>query len=160
MKTVRRPPYPKWNPGYFPCSSLTPPSAFLTPSIGVLRWIRAKALGLGHGAGAPVGCSGGFGLGSGLHHLVHPVGSVGHPPAPAGCDLGEGTRAALEETLAPEHDGGTTDAHLSGNPAIGHTVGGEEGDPGPEGDALGSVLGTDPGFQRSALLGRYREEIS
>ena len=42
MKTVRRPPYPKWNPGYFPCSSLTPPSAFLTPSIGVLRWIRVK----------------------------------------------------------------------------------------------------------------------
>ena len=42
MKTVRRPPYPKWNPGYFPCSSLTPPSAFLTPSIGVLRWIRAN----------------------------------------------------------------------------------------------------------------------
>ena len=42
MKTVRRPPYPKWNPGYFPCSSLTPPSAFLTPSIRVLRWIRAK----------------------------------------------------------------------------------------------------------------------
>ena len=23
MKTVRRPPYPKWNPGYSPCSSLT-----------------------------------------------------------------------------------------------------------------------------------------
>ncbi len=44
MKTVRRPPYPKWNPGYFPCSSLTPPSAFLTPSIGVLRWIRVKSL--------------------------------------------------------------------------------------------------------------------
>ena len=43
MKAVRRPPYPKWNPGYFPCSSLTPPSAFLTPSIGVLRWIRANA---------------------------------------------------------------------------------------------------------------------
>ena len=42
MKTVRRPPYPKWNPGYFPCSSLTPPSAFLTPSIGVLRRIRFK----------------------------------------------------------------------------------------------------------------------
>ena len=81
-------------------------------------------------------------------------------PAGPGRVLGEGTRAALEETLAPEHDGGTTDAHLSGNPAIGHTVGGEEGDPGPEGDALGSVLGTDPGFQRSALLGRYREEIS
>ena len=28
MKTVRRPPYPKWNPGYFPCSSLTPPLRF------------------------------------------------------------------------------------------------------------------------------------
>ena len=28
MKTVRRPPYPKWNPGYFPCSSLTPPFRF------------------------------------------------------------------------------------------------------------------------------------
>ena len=49
MKTVRRPPYPKWNPGYFPCSSLTPPSAFLTPSIGVLRWIRANRP-LGHSA--------------------------------------------------------------------------------------------------------------
>ena len=34
MKTVRRPPYPKWSPGYFPCSSLTPPSAFLKPSFG------------------------------------------------------------------------------------------------------------------------------
>ena len=45
MKTVRRPPYPKWNPGYFPCSSLTPPSAFLTPSIGVLRWIRVYVTG-------------------------------------------------------------------------------------------------------------------
>ena len=49
MKTVRRPPYPKWNPGYFPCSSLTPPSAFLTPSIGVLRWIRAKEGARHHG---------------------------------------------------------------------------------------------------------------
>ena len=36
MKTVRRPPYPKWNPGYFPCSSLTPPFRFLrwTPKFG------------------------------------------------------------------------------------------------------------------------------
>ena len=33
--------------GYFPCSSLTPPSAFLTPSIGeagALRWIRHVSL--------------------------------------------------------------------------------------------------------------------
>ena len=50
MKTVRRPPYPKWNPGYFPCSSLTPPSAFLTPSIGVLRWIRGKAASFADGS--------------------------------------------------------------------------------------------------------------
>ena len=43
LKTVRRPPiYPK-TPGHLPCSSLThPPSAVLTPSIRVLRWIRAK----------------------------------------------------------------------------------------------------------------------
>ena len=121
----------------------------------------AKALGLGHGAGAPVRCPGGVGLGSSLHHLVHPVGSIGHPPAPAGCDLGEGTRAALQETLAPEGDGGTTNSHLSGNPAIGHAGSGEEeGDLSPEGDALGSALGTDPGFQRSALLGKYWERIS
>ena len=25
LKTVRRPPYPKWNPGHLPCSSLTHP---------------------------------------------------------------------------------------------------------------------------------------
>ena len=43
LKTLRRPPiYPK-SPGHLPCSSLThPPSAALTPSIRVLRWIRVK----------------------------------------------------------------------------------------------------------------------
>ena len=30
-------------PSHLPCSSLTHPAAILTPSIGVLRWIRAKA---------------------------------------------------------------------------------------------------------------------
>ena len=29
-------------PSHLPCSSLTHPAAILTPSIGVLRWIRAK----------------------------------------------------------------------------------------------------------------------
>ena len=34
MKTVRRPPYPKWNPCYFPCSSLTPlPLSSRRPSV-------------------------------------------------------------------------------------------------------------------------------
>ena len=34
MKTVRRPPYPKCNPGYFPCSSLTPlPLSSRRPSV-------------------------------------------------------------------------------------------------------------------------------
>ena len=34
MKTVRQPPYPKWNPGYFPCSSLTPlPLSSRRPSV-------------------------------------------------------------------------------------------------------------------------------
>ena len=34
MKTVRRPPYPKWNPGYLPCSSLTPlPLSSRRPSV-------------------------------------------------------------------------------------------------------------------------------
>ncbi len=34
MKTVRRPPYPKWNPGYFLCSSLTPlPLSSRRPSV-------------------------------------------------------------------------------------------------------------------------------
>ena len=45
MKTVRRPPYPKWNPGYFPCSSLTPlPLSSRRPSVsfggfGVRQWL-------------------------------------------------------------------------------------------------------------------------
>ena len=34
MKTVRRPPYPKWNPGYFPCTSLIPlPLSSRRPSV-------------------------------------------------------------------------------------------------------------------------------
>ena len=43
LKTLRRPPIYPMSPGHLPCSSLTPPSAALTPSIRVLRWIRAKA---------------------------------------------------------------------------------------------------------------------
>ena len=31
----------QWNPGHLPCSSLSSPSAVLTPSSRVLRWIRA-----------------------------------------------------------------------------------------------------------------------
>ena len=47
MKTVRRPPYPKWNPGYFPCSSLTPlPLSSRRPSVSFggfgLRWIGVR----------------------------------------------------------------------------------------------------------------------
>ncbi len=70
------------------------------------------------------------------------------------------TRSALQETLAPEDDGGTADAHLSGNPAIGHTVGGQKGDTGSKGDAFGRVLGPDSGFQGSTLLRVYWEGIS
>ena len=29
-------------PSHLPCNSLTHPAAILTPSIGVLRWIRAN----------------------------------------------------------------------------------------------------------------------
>ena len=120
----------------------------------------AQALSLGHGAGAPVGRPRGLSLDSGLHYLVHPFGSISDPPAPAGRDLGEGTRATLPEALAPEDDGGTTDMHLSGVPAIRQTISGKADDPGPEDDALGSVLGTDPGFQGSTLLGGYGQGIS
>ena len=31
-------------PSHLPCSSLTHPAAILTPSIGVLRWIRGKEI--------------------------------------------------------------------------------------------------------------------
>ena len=49
MKTVRRPPYPKWNPGYFPCSSLTPlPLSSRRPSVSFggfgLRVRKAPAM--------------------------------------------------------------------------------------------------------------------
>ena len=43
LKTVRRPPIYPNEPSHLPCSSLTHPAAVLTPSIGVLRWIRVKA---------------------------------------------------------------------------------------------------------------------
>ena len=41
LKTVRRPPIYPNEPSHLPYSSLTHPAAVLTPSIGVLRWIRA-----------------------------------------------------------------------------------------------------------------------
>ena len=54
MKTVRRPPYPKWNPGYFPCSSLTPlPLSSRRPSVSfggfgfrLWRWLLLGYLSL------------------------------------------------------------------------------------------------------------------
>jgi len=114
----------------------------------------------GHGAGAPMGRAGGLGLGSGPHDLVHALGSIGDPPAPARCDLGEGVRAALQEALAPEDDGATTEPTSRAIRLLGKAIGGKEGNPGPEGDASRSVLGTDPGILGPALLGRYREGIS
>ena len=51
MKTVRRPPYPKWNPGYFPCSSLTPlPLSSRRPSVsfggfGIRHVFTSRVLG-------------------------------------------------------------------------------------------------------------------
>ena len=45
---VRRPPYPKWNPGYFPCSSLTPlPLSSRRPSVsfggfGLIHRLKLK----------------------------------------------------------------------------------------------------------------------
>ena len=57
MKTVRRPPYPKWNPGYFPCSSLTPlPLSSRRPSVSfgglTTNAIDDLALGWSHGGRA------------------------------------------------------------------------------------------------------------
>ena len=44
LQTARQPPvYPNSSPDHRACNSLTP-SAVLTPSIPVLRWIRAKVL--------------------------------------------------------------------------------------------------------------------
>ncbi len=46
MKTVRRPPYPKWNPGYFPCSSLTPlPLSSRRPSVSFGGFGLSKKVG-------------------------------------------------------------------------------------------------------------------
>ena len=45
LKTVRRPPIYPNEPSHLPCSSLTHPAAVLTPSIGVLRWIRVNPSG-------------------------------------------------------------------------------------------------------------------
>ena len=61
MKTVRRPPYPKWNLGYFPCSSLTPlPLSSRRPSVsfggfGLARIHRRTPMdGVRKAEGAPV----------------------------------------------------------------------------------------------------------
>ena len=120
----------------------------------------ADALGLGHGTGTPVGRPRGPGLCGGLHHHLHSVGSISHSPAPAGGDLGEDIGAAiLQEALAPENDGGAAGAHLSGDLDIGQAVTSEEDNLRPEGNTLWGIVGADPSFQGSSLLGRHREGI-
>ena len=81
MKTVRRPPYPKWNPGYFPCSSLTPlPLSSRRPSVSF----------------------GGFGLKRGRWTIVWPLltGAVGLLLTAGAVTADDGTMYILGPTVA------------------------------------------------------------
>ena len=68
-----------------------------------------------------------------------------------GQNCGDSFGATLQEALTPKDDGGTADARLSCDPDIGQTVSGKEGDLRPDGNALGRIMGANPGFQGTSL---------
>jgi hypothetical protein len=80
--------------------------------------------------------------------------------ASAGQNRGDSFGATLQETLTPKDDGGTADARLSCYPDIGQTVSGKEDDFRPEDNALGRIMGTNPGFQGASLFEGHWERTN
>ena len=120
----------------------------------------ADALSPRHAAGTPVGRTRRLHLSGGFHNPLHLLGGIGHRTAPARCNRGERIEATPQEALTPKDDGGTAGARLSGGLDIGQTVSGEEGDLRPEDNVLGRIMGANPGFQGSSLLGGHRKRIN
>ena len=91
MKTVRRPPYPKWNPGYFPCSSLIPlPLSSRRPSVSFGGFGLRRKLRTSGGPRWPVALLGGVALlllGLGVYLAVSAISGDGLPFG--GVDYGE-----------------------------------------------------------------------
>ena len=93
MKTVRRPPYPKWNPGYFPCSSLTPlPLSSRRPSVSFggfgLRLIILSIVGL------LLAVSGPHGVAEAAAFIVTKTADTNDGACDADCSLREAVVAA------------------------------------------------------------------
>jgi hypothetical protein len=80
--------------------------------------------------------------------------------ASAGQNRGDSFGTTLQEALTPKDYGGTAYANLSCDPDIGQTVSGKEGDLRPEGNALGRIMGANPGFQGASLLKGYWERTN
>jgi len=119
----------------------------------------ADALSLRHATGAPVGRTRWLRLSGGFHNPLHLLGGIRHRTASTGQNRGERIGTTLQKALTPKDDGGTTDARLSGDLNIGETVSSEEGDIRPEDNTLGCIMGANPGFQGSPLLGGHWERI-
>jgi hypothetical protein len=90
-------------------------------------------------------------LSGGFHNPLHLLGGIRHRTTSARQNRGERIGTTTQEALTPKDDGGTADARLSGDLDIRQTVSGEEGDPSPESNALGRIMGANPGFQDSPL---------
>ncbi len=77
-----------------------------------------------------------------------------------GQNRGDSFWAILQEAFAPENDGRSAGASLSCDPDIGQTISGKEGNLRPESNALGRVMGANPGFQSASLLWGHGERIN
>jgi len=119
----------------------------------------ADALSLRHATGAPVGRTRRLRLSGSFHNPLHLLGGIRHRTASTGQNRGERIGTTLQEALTPKDDGGTTDTRLKGDLNIGQTVSSEEGDIRPEGNTLGRIMGANPGFQGSPLLGGHWKRI-
>jgi hypothetical protein len=80
--------------------------------------------------------------------------------ASAGQNRSDSFGATLQEALTPKDNGGTTDARFSCDTDIGQTFRGKEDDLRPEGNALGCIVGTNPGFQGASLIKGYWERAN
>ena len=110
-----------------------------------------------HATSAPVSRTRRLRLSGGFHDPLHLLGGICHRMTSTGQNRGERIGTTSQESLTPKDDGGTADANLSGDLDIGHSISSQKGDLRPERNALGSIMGTNPGFQSAPLFDRHWE---
>lgn len=120
----------------------------------------ADALGLGHGACAPVSSTWRLGLGCQFHNLGNSFRAIDATSSPTGLYLGQGIDSAALETSPPQDHRRATDSQLLCDTVVGATSRGQQDNLRPHNDTLGGTRRGRPSFQSLTLCISNRQRHS